>query len=228
MHIYVSKMSNLYHHLNTLLFLLLHLYISFSSHTSKTYRDILFLLFLFFVTLLFSRLTFLQGKIQGKEIVKVAHEYMLNHMLISFWCIATSEHRRSSYVVTSHSGCGFKWPRTHKHTLSLSESSRSQTRASSQFAGVVTACSLCVCRAVPISQTPFCTPWVRTALVSGEFTHLHTTFFHLVWKWILRRYCFTSDHFHLTIFKLISRMYSDSLDPSRLMLCLDFSEMVET
>lgn len=172
--IYVSKMSNLYHHLNTLLFLLLHLYISFSSHTSKTYRDILFLLFLFFVTLLFSRLTFLQGKIQGKEIVKVAHEYMLNHMLISFWCIAASEHRRSSYVVTSHSGCGFKWPRTHKHTLSLSESSRSQTRASSQFAGVVTACSLCVCRAVPISQTPFCTPWDRTALVSGEFTHLHT------------------------------------------------------
>lgn len=86
----------------------------------------------------------------------------------------SSEHRKSWCVFTSYSGCGFKWLHAHKHTLPLSLSSRSQMRASSQFAGVVTACSLCVCRAVPISQTPSCTPWDRTALASGEFTHLHT------------------------------------------------------
>lgn len=51
-------------------------------------------------------------------------------------------------------------------------SSRSQTRASSQFAEVVTACSLCVCRAVPTSQTPSSTPWDRTAPASGN-THTH-------------------------------------------------------
>lgn len=64
---------------------------------------------------------------------------------------------------------------THTRTHFLfSLSSRSRTRDSSRFAEVVTACSLCVCRAVPISQTPSCTPWDRTALASGEFTHLHT------------------------------------------------------
>lgn len=55
------------------------------------------------------------------------------------------------------------------NTHCLCMSSRSQMRDLSQFAGVATACSLCVCQAVPISQTPSCMHWDRTALASGEF-----------------------------------------------------------
>lgn len=55
----------------------------------------------------------------------------------------------------------------HKRALCFCVNSRSQMRDSSSFAGVVTVCSLCVCRAVPTSQMPSCTPWDRTALDSG-------------------------------------------------------------
>lgn len=50
--------------------------------------------------------------------------------------------------------------------------SRSQMRDSSPFVGGVTVCSLCVCRAVPTSRTPSCTPWDRTVLASGRFMNI--------------------------------------------------------
>lgn len=84
----------------------------------------------------------------------------------------TSEHRKR-WLFFKFQHWMWKWSHTCNHTLSLCVSSRSQMRVSSQFAGVVTACSLCVCRAVPISQTPSCTLWDRTAPASGEFTRLH-------------------------------------------------------
>lgn len=49
-------------------------------------------------------------------------------------------------------------------------SSRSQMMASSLFVEVATACSLCVCQVVPTLQTPSCTPWDRTACISGTST----------------------------------------------------------
>lgn len=59
-----------------------------------------------------------------------------------------------------------------KRELCLCVNSRSQMRDSSPFAGVVTACSLCACRAVPTSQMPSCTPWDRTVLDSGKLMNI--------------------------------------------------------
>lgn len=72
-----------------------------------------------------------------------------------------------------------QWP--HKRVLCLCVNSRSQMRDSSPFAGVVTACSLCVCRAVPTSQMPSCTPWDRIVLDSGKLMRICSQHLSVMW-----------------------------------------------
>lgn len=72
-----------------------------------------------------------------------------------------------------------QWP--HTRALCLCVNSRSQMRDSSPFAGVVTICSLCVCRAVPTSQTPSCTPWDRIVLDSGKLMNILSRYLSVNW-----------------------------------------------
>lgn len=65
--------------------------------------------------------------------------------------------------------------------------SRSQMRDSSPFVGGVTVCSLCVCRAVPTSQTPSCTPWDRTVLDSGRLMNIFSRYLSVNWLHRLKK-----------------------------------------
>lgn len=95
--------------------------------------------------------------------------FSLTYLFLFFVCLISVQ-----ILKTENNKCHGGACVSSKILLLLLLSSRSQMRDSSQFAGAVTACSLCACRVAATSQTPSCMPWDRTAPASGEFTHLHT------------------------------------------------------